>query len=156
MADLRNTLEELKRKVRTLERQACTLRDLYLDLSGSEKRFRGIVEKLPEGIMVTRDLNALYVNRSFAEIFAFTHPGEITAMESVEGLFSSETFPFIESNFQAITQGSGISSPYACEGQRRNGTPFWLEITSVLGQWGGLPVTVSTVHPLEQMVALAN
>ncbi len=65
--------EDLAKKVRQLERQSRELQRSREALQRSEMLFRGLVEKLPFPVAVgTSDLQTLYLNPKFTEIFGYT------------------------------------------------------------------------------------
>ena len=149
MNDILQAVIDINAKMQTLEIQACQTRDLYMELLHRHSIIQGIVDQLPQGILISNAFTAKFANKMLAEIFGFHNPSEIVSMESVETLFSTQARPIVESHFQAVMEGRLESLSFELEGTRRDGAAIWLKCDCSSGMWGNEKVTVSTVQPFE-------
>jgi PAS domain S-box-containing protein len=67
------TYEELKQRVLGLEKEAEKLKEKYMALGKSEKKYRKLIESVQEGIwVIDKDANTIFVNSPMAEMLGYT------------------------------------------------------------------------------------
>jgi len=101
----------------------------------TEKKFRNLVEGSLQGIFVHSDFKPLFANQQCAEIFGYTNPEELLALDTILNVFwAPEEQKRIRDYSANIGKSEeGVPDYFEVQGLRADGSRFWLgsHITTV-------------------------
>ncbi len=114
-------------------------------LQQSESRYRTLVELLPEGVAVHRDLKLLYVNPALVKMFGADNAQELMG-RSVLDLARPDFHPLMHQRVQKLTS-EGVSLAVADETYRKlDGTEIDLEVQSAPVVYAGAAAILTVAH----------
>jgi len=134
---LRRHKDELEERV---ERRTEALR-------ASENKLRDLIDGSLQGIMVHRDMKALFINDTFAEMYGYT-AAEIVALDSIDVLSAPSELERQSDFHQARMAGKPAPEHYEFQGQRKDGSLFWAQTRVRLVEWEGETAAQSTLVDL--------
>jgi diguanylate cyclase (GGDEF)-like protein/PAS domain S-box-containing protein len=111
----------------------------------SEQRFRSLVEGSVLGIVIERDGTPIFANRTFARIFGYDHPDDITALPSLDQLFINGERDRHRSVIPAEPGDDSPEEPREFKCVRKDGTFIWVECQTQEVMWKGKSALQSTV-----------
>ncbi len=116
-------------------------------LRESEGQFRDLVENFPQGIFVHRDFKPLFANQQCADMFGYSDPEEILALESIlESFWASDEQERMHGYKTSRMEGGEAPTVYEYEGLRKDGSPFWFESFEMTVDWrGGEAIQVTVI-----------
>lgn len=109
-------------------------------LRESEEKYRVLVEKALEGVVVAQDGKLRFVNRTACLIIGY-EPEEIIDRHFVE-FIHPEDVPMVLDRHQRRLSGEQFVSRYSFRVVRKDKTEIWVEIDSGLIQWEGRPAAL--------------
>ncbi len=112
-------------------------------LRDSEERFRTLALATLEGILIYDDLDILEVNRSTVEMFGYT-PEELIG-KSVLELTEPAARALVREHFRSSSE-----KPYQCQGERKDGSRFDLEVHCRACPFRGRTVRVAAVRDITE------
>jgi len=115
-----------------------------LNLLESKKRQRSIIDGSIEGIMIHRDWQPLFVNKSFLKMLGYDSYQEIIALNSISPLIAPHERERIIRYAQARTKGEFTPQNYEVEALHRDGSIRSLEVQSSIIDWKGQPAILNT------------
>jgi len=121
-----------------------------LALKKSEKRFRNIVDGSIEGILIHRDLKALFANKSLINIFGYNSVEEILTQDSILSLIAPHERGRIRDYSKARIAGAFAPRRYEFEALHHDGTFRCMEIESSIMEWDGQSAILSTLIDITQ------
>lgn len=89
----------------------------------SEARFRGLIEKAPVAISISRDGRTIYVNHKYLELYGFQSVDELIG-QPIFDQWAPESRELIRERSQKRARGEAVPSEYEGTGQRRDGSQF--------------------------------
>ena len=121
------------------------------ELGGSERKFRDLIERSTQGILIHRDWQPLFANKAFAGMLGFTSPQEVLALDSLQHLFSSCELKRVHTHERRAISDDMLVK-YEAEAVRIDGTRVILQciVRSVL--WGGDPAIQISVVDISDLV----
>ncbi|TVR82937.1 MAG: EAL domain-containing protein [Rhodospirillales bacterium] len=93
----------------------------------SEQRFRSLVESSVLGIVIVRDGRPVFANRTYAAIFGYDDPAEITALGSLDPIYAPTELERIHHYRAARKAGKPVPNRYEFQGLRKDGSLLWVE-----------------------------
>lgn len=114
-------------------------------LRESENRFRNLIEGSLQGVIVQRDQVPLFVNKAFAEIFAYSSPEEIYRLATVAPLIAPEDAQRLTRFRKSRMKGIDVPSHYLGQGIRKDGKKIWLDTIVTVVEWDGRPAVQAVV-----------
>jgi len=122
--------EQLKRRVKALEREVLRCKEVEEALRESEERCRLAIEHCDDGVGIVQGNNLAYVNQKFAEIFGCDRPEDLVGKPvSMFVLIDPDDREKVEFLNPLGQQGKGAPSRYECKGIRKNGSPICLAVS---------------------------
>ncbi|NWF91864.1 MAG: PAS domain S-box protein [Syntrophaceae bacterium] len=109
-------------------------------LKVSEEKYRALVERSLQGILVVQDFRIAYVNQRCAEILGYTVE-ELLSLpkEKVMALVHPEDQALVWGRFRDRLEGEDVPPRYEYRGIRKDGSIRWVEMFSSLIEYGGKP-----------------
>lgn len=115
--------------------------------------FRDLVENSVQGVLVHSNFRPLYANASFAALFGYTSPQDITTMPLVRPLIPEDAWAQTEERYGNFMRGHEQSAETRMRGVRRDGSEIWLHLIERRIDWHGTPaVHISAFDINERMV----
>ena len=110
------------------------------ELRESEERFRGLFEGSIQGIFISKGLEPIFANQSFADIFGYDSPRDIVDMVSEHSFVAPCDQARLDGYAEARMRGEEAPSAYEFQGMRKDGSQIWLENQVSAVAWHGEPV----------------
>lgn len=145
----RRELEDLERSYREkLERQVREkTRDLELIirlLREGETQYRDLVEGSIQGILIHRDLQPLFVNKTFADLHGYSK-AELLRLGSILEIIAPAERERLLGYREARLKGRKAPVHYEYQGLRKDGGLIWLESRATVVQFDGATAIQLTV-----------
>ncbi len=140
-AQLLAEIDELRRKVATLEAAVAEHHPAEGRHTNSESSYRAVVECSIQGIAVQRYGTVLFANPMLATILGYTDPHDVIGL-SVESHIAAEDRERLQGHLTARLRGSPTPARYECQGLKKDGTPIWLEVAPAIVLWDGEPAVL--------------
>ena len=115
------------------------------ELRESEQRFRTLVESSVLGIVISHNGRPLFANRTYANMFGYSDPAEVLALESLDVLYEPTELARIREFRDLRSRGGAAPARYEFRGRRRDGSRLWAETQVQPVVWDGQPAAQSTV-----------
>lgn len=93
----------------------------------SEARFRGLIEKAPVAISISRDGRTIYVNHKYLELYGFQSIDELIG-QPIFDQWAPESRELVRERAQKRARGEAVPSEYEGTGQRKDGSRFPVHI----------------------------
>ncbi len=114
-----------------------------------EARFRKLIEGSPQGILIHRLFEPLFVNEAWAEMHGYTVE-EILQMDTVMPLIAPDERDRAMEFAQARLRGEDIPIRYEAQNLRRDGSRIWVEKFITVIEWDGQPAVQTALIDLTQ------
>jgi len=109
-------------------------------LQASEERYRLLVEKATEGIVVIQDGIVRFANPKVLEISGYTAE-EVLLKPSLEYVHHDDQ-QMVAEHYARSLRGEEAAQVYQCRLVDKAGNTVWVEISAVLFDWEGRPATL--------------
>lgn len=113
-------------RVLVIARDVTSRKAMENELREAETKFRTIAERSMVGIYIVKNNKFIYVNPRFAAVFGYT-PEEMTGTFDIETVFYGDYKDVVAENVRARLKGEVESVHYEARGQRKDGSPNWVE-----------------------------
>ncbi len=97
------------------------------ELRESEERFRGLIEKAPVAISISREGKTLYVNQKYLQVYGFPTSEELVG-QPIFDQWAPDTREVVRERAEKRARGEAVPSEYEGTGQRKDGTRFPVHI----------------------------
>lgn len=114
-------------------------------LQNSEKRFRRIVDGSIEGILIHRNWQPLFINKSLVKMLGYNSHEQIFNLDSISSIIAPHERKRMISYSQTRLDGEKAPNNYEFEALHRDGSIRCLEVESSLMDWKGEPAILSTL-----------
>ncbi|GEM_PF-1103640 len=115
-------------------------------LQESEEKYRALVERSLQGLVIVQDFRIVFANASFAEMSGYTVEELLSlSPEEVRATTYPEDQAFVWGRFRDHLVGKPVPSHYEYRGIRKDGTIRWLEIFASRIKCGGRPAIQGAV-----------
>ena len=141
-AELAQTNTRLKQEISERRRSEEALRD-------SQERYRALANASFEAIFISEKGICIDANQTASEMFGYDHEGLI-------GIFGTDVIAPDSKELVRQHMLSGYAEPYEAVAQRKDGTPFRVEIRGTMTEYKGRPVRVTVVHDIDQARKMAR
>ncbi|AXS42008.1 PAS domain S-box protein [Breoghania sp. L-A4] len=120
----------------------------------SEKHFRDLIEGSIQGVLIHRDFRPLYVNQAWCDMFGYTGPAEILALESIHSMIATEDRQRLQTLYDQEIARERPLPIFEFKGIRRDGSEVWLQNANRRIEWEGAPaVQAVAIDISEQKLA---
>jgi two-component system, cell cycle sensor histidine kinase and response regulator CckA len=114
----------------------------------TEPELRGLIEQATQGVLVTQDERAVYVNRALREMTQ--HRGEALTRQSLFDFLHPEDRAEVARRYQRVLGGEGPLGAHVFRTVDGEGTVRWFRISSIRIDWGGRPAVASFVENITE------
>lgn len=125
-------------------------------LQGSEQRFRDLIEKSNQGILVHRYDELLFANQTLCDMLGYRRPEDIFAIGSVDAWLPDDERTRIRGYAEARLRGESPPAHYECRVLRRDGSEMWMESHSVVLDWEGVPAILVAFNDIDARKRIEN
>lgn len=122
-------------------------RHMEFDLQEKEVRFRSIIENSPQGILIHKNLEPLFVNQAYGELFGYSQE-EILDLETILPLIAPSDRERIEKYNEARQKGESAPIQYEFQGQQMDGSLVWLDSWGTEVNWKGEVAVQETIFDI--------
>ncbi len=116
-------------------------------LRESEERYRALIEKSNDGIVLIKGDRFLFVNQKMVEIFGYDRPEEITG-QSMTMLIYPEDREWVLNINRRRQKGESAPDKYEFRGQRKNGVCFNIEASATKTIYQGEMVSLAYLRDI--------
>ncbi|MFP3974851.1 MAG: PAS domain S-box protein [Dehalococcoidia bacterium] len=109
-------------------------------LRQSEEKYRTLTESSLTGVFIIQDEKFVFVNRRFAEMHGYERD-EVIGMDDVK-LVHPDDRETVQQRVSRKIKGEARSDHYQMRGWRKDGSSFWLEMTSAAIEYNGRPAVM--------------
>ncbi|MDH5749809.1 MAG: ATP-binding protein [Rhodospirillales bacterium] len=102
-----------------------------------ESLLKSMFDKSNQGVLINRNMRALYANQALADIYGYETPAEILALESTRLLVDPEDSQYSGEQHHARIRGDSVPLDNEYRGRRKDGTEVWIEKRSFPIEWDG-------------------
>ncbi len=113
-----------------------------------ETSFRGLIESLPDAVIVHRDGRIVYANAAAHRLFGYAD-GELEE-RSIDDLVPPEERPIAHQRSALIARTGGSAPPREARGVRRDGALVTAEVTGMAVIFDGRPAVASLVQDVTE------
>ncbi len=103
----------------------------------TEARYRQLIDRSLQGVLVTRDFKVLFANQAYADIHHYDSPEDMFALDSILSLFAPHEHAKMRRNREARLRGESPPERYEYEGRTKDGATIWVEACNQLVDWEG-------------------
>jgi PAS domain S-box-containing protein len=121
-------------------------------LRSSENQFRSLVEQAITGIYIIQDGLFRYVNQRFVDIFGYNSSKEIIDKKSVGDLVFTPDRELVVENVRKRINGEMKSVHYTFRGQRKDGSPVYVEVHGSSAEFLGKPSVIGTILDISERI----
>jgi len=137
------TYEELKQRVKVLEKEAGNRKRAEEALRESEEQYRHVVESLSNvGILVAQDGKLAFTNAVISDILGYTKE-ELTSHSNPFDLIHPDDRMMVLERHMKRLKGEKAPETYPYRVITRDGNIKWVEVTGVRLDWRGKPATLN-------------
>ncbi len=112
----------------------------------TETKFQNLVEGSLQGIFVHKDFKPLFANQQCADIFGYSNPEEILALDSIlEAFWVPEEQERIRDYNINRMAGRKVPTQYECRGKHKDGSQFWFENNTTIIEWEREKATLASI-----------
>ena len=111
-------------------------------LQRSEQRFRTLIEKSNQGILVHRYDQLLFTNAAFAALLGYDTPQDIIDLRTADAWLSPDDTERMKEIAKARMTGGDPPAHYEFSVLRKDGRKIWLETHSAKIDWDGEPAVL--------------
>ncbi|PYV91536.1 MAG: hybrid sensor histidine kinase/response regulator [Acidobacteria bacterium] len=112
-------------------------------LRQSEERYRNVVERSIQGIMIHQDSIIQFANPAFARIFGYSSPEEVIGINIWTDLIPPEERELLQARTAACLRGESIPVHQAWQAIHKNGTRVWIESGALRIMWHDRPAILA-------------
>ena len=116
-----------------------------LVLEESEARFHDIADGSIGGILIHRDWQPLFINKSFLKILGYDSSQEVMALDSMSSLIAPHERERIIGYAKALIKGESAPTWYEFKALHRDGTLRCMDVKSSITDWKGKPAILITL-----------
>ncbi len=120
-------LEEVQRVNEALRRDIDQRRQAELMLKESEARFRGLIERAPVAISISRGGTTIYVNHKYLILYGFQSLDELVG-QPIFDQWAPESREMVRERVHKRALGEIVPAEYEGTGQRKDGSQFPVHI----------------------------
>ena len=146
--ELRSSVEELQAATEELQVQNEELEQQEVALRESEERYRTVVEKANEGILIAQDSNIAYANAKTGDILAI--PVEELMGKDFVDFIHPEDKNFVFERYKERVAGKNILDAYEFRVINRKGETRWLHLSAQKIQWNERPATLNMLADITE------
>ena len=114
----------------------------------TDRELRGLIEQATQGVLITQDERAVYVNRALREMTQ--HRGEALTRQSLFDFLHPEDRAEVASRYQRVLGGEGPLGPHSFRTVDAAGTVRWFRISSMRIEWGGGSAVASFIENITE------
>jgi two-component system cell cycle sensor histidine kinase/response regulator CckA len=118
-------------------------------LRKSEERFRAVIEKAPLAIGIARNLQVIYTNPKFADLFGFDDPAEINGQSIFDRVAPHEVEKFRE-RIQRRELGLPMENTFESSGLRKDGSTFDVLASTTSVELADGPAIIGFFHDISE------
>ena len=122
-------------------------------LTGSEEKYRQLVEGSIQGIVVHVAGRILFANQAFADIFGYEDPDDVSRVSAHGGLLAPSERKRARGYYERRIAGKDAPRAYDFQGLRKDGSVIWLDGRATRINWEGRPAVQSTVIDITERKA---
>lgn len=117
-------------------------------LRSSEEHYRQVVNNVGEGMIVIQDGKFTFANPALLKLLGHSEE-EILGREFLP-LVYEEDRDLIQSNYARRLQGEPVTSKTDFRVLHKSGKPIWVQISTTMVDWNGLPATLSFMSDITE------
>ncbi|MDA0231843.1 MAG: PAS domain S-box protein [Proteobacteria bacterium] len=122
-------------------------------LRESEAKLRQLADGSIAGVLIHRNNKSIIANQTYAEIFGYSSPEEIFALDSILYLIAPHDRDRIAEYGTRRTAGKSAPDIYQFQGTRQDGSLIWVESHASIIDWDGEPATQITLIDISERKA---
>ncbi len=139
----KQTYDELKQRVKVLEKEAGNRKRAEEALRESEEQYRDVVERITNvGILVAQDGKLVFTNTAISDILGYTKE-ELTSYPNPFDLIHPDDRTMVLEHHMKRLKGEKAPETYPYRIITRDGSIKWVEVTGVRLDWRGKPATLN-------------
>jgi PAS domain S-box-containing protein len=119
------------------------------ELRESEEKYRSVVEKANEGILILQDGRAEFMNRRMCEIVGLAE-SELTGRVFTEFVHPDDRVGAAD-RYRRRMEGKEVPEASVLRIIRKEGIVMWVRITTVMITWKGRPATLNLVTDITEL-----
>ncbi|MBN2874695.1 MAG: PAS domain S-box protein, partial [Spirochaetales bacterium] len=117
-------------------------------LAESEEKYRSLVERANEGIVIAQDSRFVYVNPKMAELLG-TSPAMLIGRLFAEYLWPDDRERILTNHHERLAGGT-LAESSDIRIIAADGTPRWLSMSSAIIHWDGRPATLNLISDVDE------
>lgn len=117
-------------------------------LRQSELKYRSVVEKANEGIVIEQDGVLVFVNQRMAEVLGVPHDG-LVGRCAADFIWPDDR-EVVTASFKKLETGEITNNDFDFRAIGAGGQPVWLFLSSAVIQWEGKPATLNMLTDISQ------
>jgi PAS domain S-box-containing protein len=134
--------QQVAKSAHELELRATALEESNRELADSEQRYRMLVDLLPDGIVVHRDLQISFANKASAALFGAEQPADLIGCSMPELIG--------EADARMVMKPTNGSGPHEMTLRRETKRPVLVEATSTALSLGGRNAIQTILHNITE------
>lgn len=135
---LRQQSAELRQRVADLEQVEAESRRARKALQESEDKYRTLVERSLQGLVVIQDFRIVFANTAFAEISGYAVEELLSlSPEQVRAMIHPDDQALVWGRFRGRLEGEPVPPRYEYRAVRKDGAVRWLEMFSSATEYNG-------------------
>ncbi|MDH4248762.1 MAG: PAS domain S-box protein, partial [Deltaproteobacteria bacterium] len=112
---------------------------IQAQLESSEQRFRFLIEKSVQGILLHRKRSLIFVNSSAATILGYDSAEELLSQRDLESIIDPADREKVRKLALARERGEAVPPYYEIRALKKNGELVWVSILGQVMEWEGAP-----------------
>jgi len=140
---------ELKKEIAKLREELEQERQLRKELEAGGKRYRRLVSKAMEAIVVAQGDKLVFVNPMAASLSGHS-PEELQSRPFADFLHPRDRRKVIDRYTRRLEQGQPPPPIYSFRIRHKDGRDVWVELHTVAIEWNGKPATLNFVHDIAE------
>jgi PAS domain S-box-containing protein len=135
--------EELKQRVKELEKEAANHKRAEEALRESEKKYRDLVERVTNvGVLVAQDGKLVFTNTAISDILGYTKEELASHPNPFDFIHPDDRTMVLERHMKRL-KGENSPEKYPYRIITRDGSIKWVEVTGTRLDWRGKPATLN-------------
>lgn len=110
-------------------------------LEASEARYRQLIERSPDGILIHQASAIRFANGAAARLFGYARPDDMEG-RALAAHLAPEGRDTVLERIEARTHAAAVPVASEMEALRQDGSRLWIEATAVMVEWEGKPATL--------------
>ncbi len=115
----------------------------------SQERYRTAIEHSIDGVTLVSNLQHVYVNRKFLEIFGYTEPDEILGTP-VSAILHQDSRDWVINIARNRIEGKPVPDRYEAKCVRKDGTTIYVEVSAAAIRYGGEKVILAYIRDVTE------